>query len=120
MSISRKVRAAALVAAVVLGVSVPIMATQASAGPISYRVNTSAVCRYQYGNPSGYYTGSALRSYSPYGLYCSRVRTGWPSSWTALGGLNIDRYCKAKYPRSRAVVGAGWKNPYNAWWCRIG
>jgi hypothetical protein len=104
-----------LLGAVVLGISP--RRTEAS---INYQVNPGAVCNWQYPSPGQLVGFSSWRPWDAYSLYCYKWFAGDPTHLTALGGLNIQGYCSARYRGSRAVViNNGWY-ALDDWYCRVG
>ncbi len=102
---------------VALFVGMLIVASPASASE-SWQVNPTRACQQQYG---GGVFGASLYKWSPDGIYCYGLSFPLGLSWVGtLDRGRINNYCKAAYRNSRAVIGTGWRNPLNAWWCRRG
>jgi len=95
--------AVAIAAVLALGTASP-----SQADTLDTQVMPVAVCNLQ-----GHFGASTYNPFSAFANYCYDI--SFPLGFTVVGGLDVQGYCNAKHPGSKAVVVA--QNPFG-WVCR--
>lgn len=111
-TITRPIAVLAMALVLLAGTALPASASE------SWQVNPTRACQQQYG---GGVFGASVYTWSPNGIYCYGLSFPFSTNWIgSLSKNRINNYCKATHRGSRAVIGAGWRNPLAAWWCKKG
>jgi hypothetical protein len=101
-----------MAAIVVSGLIMLGTAAPALAGTLEHSAMPVAVC-----NQQGHFGASTLNPFDAYASYCYDLGFGLPVGvgFTPAGPLDVQGYCNAKYPGSKAVVV---ENNTFGWRCR--
>jgi hypothetical protein len=81
-----------------------------------YWADLGRVCNFQYPRPGEFVHYSTWRPWDPYSAFCTK-QSVWDPRPMSLGGLNIQAYCSATIPGSRAAGVRRGAYALDDWYC---